>query len=115
LRLYSHFLSSRQREATSNNQATDLAWTDLANSTRQALRLRHRAYSTEKTYLTWLRSFRRFVNSLNPPCLSAQHIQAFLSDLAVEKHVSPSTQNQALNALIFVYRHALDKNIGERE
>lgn len=109
LRLYAYFLS------LPDNQTTDLAWTDLENRARHALRLRHRAYSTEKTYLTWLRSFRRFVKSLEPSCLSAQHIQDFLSDLAVEKHVSPSTQNQALNALIFVYRHALGKHIGEHE
>lgn len=115
LRLYAYFLSSRQREATSNDQATNLAWIDLENRARKALRLRHRAYSTEKTYLTWLRSFRGFVKGLNPISLTAGHIQDFLSHLAVEKHVSPATQNQALNALIFVYRHALGRTIGERE
>jgi len=51
----------------------------------------------------------------HPLHLSGRHIQDFLSMLAVEKRVSPSTQNQALNALIFLYRHALDHELGENE
>ena len=115
LRLYAYFLSSQQSEASSDDETANLAWIDLENRARKALRLRHRAYSTEKTYLTWLRSFRGFVKGRNPTSLTAGHIQDFLSHLAVEKLVSPSTHNQALNALIFVYRHALGKHIGERE
>ncbi len=115
LRLYTYFLSSQQNTATGESQDAAQAWEALETRTREVLRLRHRSYSTEKTYLTWLRSFRKSVNGTHPHGLSGQHIQSFLSALAVEKRVSPSTQNQALNALVFVYRHALEKELGEKE
>lgn len=61
-------------------------------------------YSTEKTYITWLRSFRGFVHNKKPSQLTSEDIQDFLSSPAVDRKVPVSTQNQALNALIFVYR-----------
>jgi integron integrase len=73
------------------------------------------SYSTEKTYLLWLRSFCGFIDCKSPDDLKTEDMQRFLSYLAVERKVSASTQNQALNALIFVYRHVLDKHIGEDE
>ncbi|MEP9410653.1 MAG: integron integrase [Candidatus Brocadia sp.] len=83
--------------------------------TSEVLRLRHRSYSTEKSYIAWLRSFRGFVHDKKPSQLTSKDIQDFLSSLAVDRKVSASTQNQALNALIFVYRHVLEKEIGEDE
>ncbi|MBW2139353.1 MAG: integron integrase [Deltaproteobacteria bacterium] len=79
--------------------------------TRRVLRLRHRSLSTEKSYLMWLRRFRAFANSKGLRDLEASDLQGFLSYLAVEKKVSPSNQSQALNALVFVYRHVLEKDI----
>jgi len=55
--------------------------------------------------------FRAFVHDKNPPGLEGKDLQDFLSQLAVERRVSASTQNQALNAIVFLYRHLLDKNI----
>ena len=80
---------------------------------REALRLRHRSLSTEKTYLIWFRSFRQFVGEKQPGELLGRDLQDFLSHLAVERKVSSSTQNQALNAIVFLYRHVLDKNIDQ--
>jgi len=77
----------------------------------KALRLRHRAYRTEKSYLTWLYRFREFVGGKRPRELEGIDVQNFLTYLAVEKRVSASTQNQALNAIIFVFRHVLKKDI----
>ncbi|OGW65247.1 MAG: integrase [Nitrospirae bacterium RIFOXYA2_FULL_44_9] len=78
---------------------------------REALKLRHRSYSTEKTYVMWLRQFQGFINGKQPQSLEGKDIQDFLSYLAVEKKVSASTQNQALNAVVFLYRHVFDKDI----
>jgi len=58
-----------------------------------------------------VRGFRAFVNDKEPKLLEGRDLQDFLSHLAVEKRVSPSTQNQALNAIVFFYRHVLDKDI----
>ena len=86
-------------------------WLTVEEKIKTAMRLRHLAYSTEKTYLLWLRSFRTFIKEKDPAQLSAKDLQDFLSHLALEKNVSASTQNQALNALIFLYRNVLDKKV----
>ncbi len=116
LRLYGYFLSSQQTAAaTGGLQDASKEWDSLEVRTRDVLRLKHRSYSTEKTYITWLRAFKGFVEKKNPAHLTVMDIQNFLSSLAVERRVSPSTQNQALNAIIFFYRHVLEKNIGDEE
>ncbi|HDO25723.1 MAG TPA: integron integrase [Nitrospirae bacterium] len=115
LRLYEYFLTTKQNNTDNMTDNANKSGGVLEQRTREALRLRQRSYSTERTYITWLRSFGRFVQGKNPPDLTAGDIQNFLSSLAVERKVSASTQNQALNALIFFYRHVLDKNLGDNE
>jgi integron integrase len=111
LRLYDFFLSKAAPSTTGEPSSHEERWRLLEEKMREALRLRHRSLSTEKTYLIWLRSFRGFVSEKQPDQLEGRNLQDFLSHLAVEKKVSPSTQNQALNAIVFLYRHVLDKNI----
>ena len=110
LRLYNFFLSC-QLKKPSTESAGDSEWLSVEEKMRTAMRLRHLAYSTEKTYLLWLRSFRAFLKEKNPAQLMVTDLQDFLSHLAVEKNVSAATQNQALNALVFLYRNVLDKRI----
>jgi integron integrase len=111
LRLYEYFLSKTKTDQ--NEPVADLSgdWKRLEDKTREALKLRHRSYSTEKTYILWLRQFRDFLKERDPLSLKGRDLQDFLSQLAVEKKVSASTQNQALNAIVFFYRHVLDKDI----
>lgn len=120
LKLYGYYLSSESKpvEDSANTGPPSEArglWRALEKNTRDALRLRHRSYSTEKTYLSWLRAFGDHVNWKNPSELSTVDMQNFLSSLAIERRVAPSTQNQALNGLIFLYRHVLDKEPGPEE
>jgi len=113
LRIHDYYLSSDQKQQA-GQEVVD-RWFDLENKTTVALRLRHLAYSTERTYISWLRSFHGFIGDKNPAEITSRDIQDFLSSLAVERKVSSSTQNQALNALIFLYRHVLEKDLGENE
>lgn len=83
------------------------------NSIRQAIRLRHYSKRTEQTYIYWIRSFIHFHNKKHPSEMGEFHIEAFLSHLAIERHVAPSTQNTALNALTFMYREVLKKELGK--
>ena len=81
----------------------------LMDQIREVLRYHHYAYRTEQTYCQWiLRYIRFFGNKIHPRDLSFYHIERFLSDLAVKRKVSASTQRQALNALVFLYREVLD-------
>jgi integron integrase len=69
--------------------------------------LKHYSYSTEKTYVHWARRYILYHNKRHPAEMGAAEIEAFLTHLAKEGNVSSSTQNQALNALLFLYRNVL--------
>ena len=85
----------------------------LLEVVRQRMRLRHLSYHTEKQYVYWIRYFVRFHGKRHPSAMGEKEIEAFLSHLAIKRGISPSTQNQALNALIFLFRHVLNKDLGE--
>lgn len=76
---------------------------NLFETVRDALRTKHYAYRTEKTYLHWIRQYVRFVMPTHPREAGADGVKRFLTHLAVERQVSASTQNQALAALLFLY------------
>lgn len=78
---------------------------------RDAARLRHLSRYTEKAYVGWIRRFILFHAKRHPADMGPAEITAFLSSLAVERHVSASTQNQALSALLFLYRVVLGTDV----
>jgi integron integrase len=79
------------------------------------IRLKHYSIRTEKSYLSWIQRYMSFHHNRDSKEMGTQEIEAFLSHLAVQREVSSSTQNQAFNALLFLYRDvlkiALDKSI----
>jgi integron integrase len=77
-----------------------------------ALRVRHYARATEESYVHWAERYIRFHGLRHPKDLGAAEVSAFLTDLAVRGHVAASTQNQALNALVFLYGHVLGLELG---
>ncbi|WNZ24703.1 integron integrase [Leptolyngbya sp. NK1-12] len=79
----------------------------LLDQVRGAIRLKHYSYRTEQTYVHWIRRFLLFHNKRHPRDMAVPEIEAFLTHLAVHEQVAASTQNQALSALLFLYRHVL--------
>jgi integron integrase len=79
----------------------------LLDRLREQLRARHYSLRTEESYVDWTRRFILFHGRRHPQEMGAPEVQAFLSHLAVERRVSPSTQNQAKAALLFLYREVL--------
>ncbi|MEW8052473.1 MAG: integron integrase [Candidatus Thiodiazotropha sp.] len=73
-----------------------------------AIRVRHYSRRTEETYLHWIKRYIYFHNKRHPEEMAEREVAAFLTYLAVQKNVAASTQNIALNALVFMYRHVLD-------
>jgi hypothetical protein len=71
---------------------------------REKMRTRHFAYRTEQAYLYWIRRYVNFHNRKHPREMGSREVEAFLTHLAVGEHVSASTQNQALQALLFLRR-----------
>jgi integron integrase len=78
---------------------------------REELQARHYARRTVNTYEQWLRRFLRFHHLRHPREMGSAEVNAFLTHLAVELHVSASTQNQALSALLFLYRELLERDL----
>ncbi|MEA3468680.1 MAG: integron integrase [Thermodesulfobacteriota bacterium] len=84
--------------------------TNILDEVRRVMRVRHYSIHTERSYCEWIRRFIRFHGMKDRTKLfvkSEYKIEAFLSHLAIEKNVAPSTQNQAMNALIFLYKKVL--------
>lgn len=81
----------------------------LMDQVREVLRYYHYSYRTEQTYCQWiLRYIRHFGGKTHPRLLGAKNIESFLSHLASDGQVAASTQRQALNALVFLYKYVLD-------
>ena len=83
----------------------------LLQRVREAIRLRHLSRRTEKAYVGWIRRFILFHGKRHPTEMGPVEITCFLSSLAVDGHVSASTQNQALAALLFLYRAVLERDV----
>jgi integron integrase len=79
----------------------------LLEQVRDAVRLKNYSIRTEDTYVDWIERFVRFHKLRHPSEMNVPEIEAFLAWLAVEQNVAPSTQNQALSALLFLYRNVL--------
>lgn len=84
----------------------------LLDQVRNAVRVRHMALSTEKTYVNWIRRYILFHHKRHPLEMGKMEVSAFLTHLAVDGRVTSSTQNQALAALLFLYRVVLEKDFG---
>jgi integron integrase len=80
----------------------------LYEVSRDKMRTRHFAYRTERAYLYWIRRYVNFHGRRHPRDMGSSNVEAFLTHLAVNEHVSASTQNQALQALLFLYRQVLE-------
>ena len=84
----------------------------LLDQVREKLRVKHYSYQTEKAYVTWIKRFIIFHGKKHPLELDDQAINKYLSYLAVKQKVASSTQNQALCAILFLYKQVLQTDIG---
>ena len=86
----------------------------LMDQVREVLRYHHYSIRTEEAYVRWILQFIRFHHKQHPKNLGKTEIEGFLSYLASERHVAAATQNQAMNAIIFLYKRVLDMPIDDR-
>src|SRR5215470_13828430 len=83
----------------------------LLDRIRWHLRVKHYSLRTEELYLHWIRRFILFHQKRHPAEMGEEEIAAFLSHLAINRHVAASTQNQAFSALLFLYQQVLDRKL----
>jgi len=84
----------------------------LLDQVREAVRVRHLGGRTEQAYVAWVKRFVLFHGKRHPRHMGRSEVESFLAHLAVDGQAAASTQNQALAAILFLYRHVLDQNLG---
>ena len=90
------------------------AWDRAVDELASEIKTRHYSRKTLKTYAGWARKFQRYLRDKPPDDLSSVDVKEYLTYLAVQCRVAASTQNQAFNALLFLYRHVLKKDFGDQ-
>lgn len=83
----------------------------LLNRVRDKLRVKHYSLRTEMQYVQWIRRYILFHNKTHPQVMGVREVEAFLTHLAVEGRVAAATQNQALSALLFLYKEVLETDL----
>jgi integron integrase len=106
-------MPARPRAATPPPAAQDQGGADWERDLIKAARVAGHLWRTEETYRGWAARFARFLAPRSPYAAGAEDVAAFLSRLAVEQRASPSTQKQALNALVFLMQEGLHRQLGE--
>ena len=84
----------------------------LLDQVRQKIRFKHYSIRTEQAYVDWIRRYILYHNKRHPQNMGKQEVEQFLNHLAVERQVAASTQNQALSAILFLYKEILEKDLG---
>jgi integron integrase len=100
-------------QANGMSEQTNAAWRAAEAKLKDEIMLRHYSPKTLQAYAGWLRKFRGFVANTDPTTLTGAEVKRFLTDLAVRKQGSASAQNQAFNALLFVFRYVFIKELGD--
>ena len=93
--------------AVGDNSTGRCNWKILEERLKEVLRIEHYSYATEKTYIAWIGRYVAFHGWRKPSTLEAPDVRAFLKHLAMDEQVAASTQNQALNAVVFLYRKVI--------
>ena len=111
-------ISSREKIGVSPTKKEHLKptgadWKPVYDNLYAEIKIRHYSPKTLRAYKGWLRQFQNYSQSKDPGSLSSTDVKDFLTFLAVKKKVSASSQNQAFNALLFLFRHVLKKEFGE--
>lgn len=95
--------------------AAERAWSAIRDRVGEAIRLRHYSRKTLKTYGYWAAQFGEYMRHRLPEEVDSEDAKGFLEYLALERKIAASTQNQAFNALLFLYKHVLNRDLADLE
>lgn len=112
---YFHYLGKEGAQLFTGISLNDIS--GILKETKRLIRLKHYSYSTERTYLQWIERFFNYALQTSKrgkiSDIAAEDFKNFISHLALKQKVSSSTQNQAFNAILFLFRNVLGKEIGD--
>ncbi len=107
--------SSPTTGGSAASKLTGASWVSVYDRLNSAVKVRHYSPKTLQAYRGWTRKFQAFTKSKEPQLLCMNDVKGFLSFLAVEKKVAASSQNQAFNALLFLFKHVLERQFEKIE
>ncbi|MCD4780635.1 MAG: tyrosine-type recombinase/integrase [Candidatus Omnitrophica bacterium] len=119
IKLYLHHFLKKNKDGTNKfsdktESSTAQTFPQMLQTTRQWIRLKHYSPKTEKNYLLWIKRFFYYIHQTKPgQAFDQKDVKNYLSYLAVERKVASSTQNQAFNALLFLFRHTLCQDLND--
>lgn len=96
-------------------KSTGASWVWVYEKLHSAIKVRHYSSKTLQAYKIWIQQFQTYTRSKDAHLVSVEDVKGFLSFLAIDRHVAASSQNQAFNALLFLFRHVLEKDFGRVE
>jgi len=99
----------------SDSKSTGANWVWVYEKLYSAIKVRHYSSKTLQAYKIWIQQFQTYTRSKDARLVSVEDVKGFLSFLAIDRHVAASSQNQAFNALLFLFRHVLEKDFGRVE
>jgi integrase len=91
------------------------SWQQLAVETKEAIRIRQYSFSTEKTYIGWIKRFGEYLKHKAPIQVDSGDVKNYMTYLALERNVAPSTQNQSFNSVLFLFKHVLYRDLSEMQ
>ena len=111
LKKFSYIKKALQKTTIKGDLSADAR--NIINDLRNAIRLKHFSYNTERTYVDWAKKFFEYLQrekneNISPDTLNSQDVRDFLNMLAIKQRISSSSQNQAFNALLFLFRNVLN-------
>ncbi|WP_321992544.1 integron integrase [Marispirochaeta aestuarii] len=112
IRLFVHYVNKKENSAKPQKPGD---WPEVLDKMKSELRVQSKSYRTEKTYLYWVRDFSRWRSPRNPDRLGSDDVRAYLTHLSINRNISFATQKQAFIALLFLFRHVLNKEINGLE
>jgi integron integrase len=96
-------------------KATGVSWVEVYDGLTSAIKVRHYSSKTLLAYRSWIQKFQTYTQSKDPQQVTMADVKGFLSFLAIHKKIAASSQNQAFNALLFLFKHVLEKDFGNVE
>ena len=109
--IYLSFTRKNKKSDKKNQTNNDLNWKIIIARMKEELQLQNKSLQTERTYIYWVKKLITYSSKEMPASITQDDVKAFLSYLVIEKSIALSTQKQCFNAILFLFRHILDKKI----
>jgi len=109
--IYRTYIKQNDKTSREKEPLNNTSWQDIIFQSKKEMRFQNKSLQTERSYIYWIKKFSEHIRGKVPAVINQDDVKSFLSYLAVEQSVAIATQKQAFNAILFLFRHILGKQI----